>query len=182
MGTSGKSKTADANVDRVVEAVLILIEVARGMRKPVSQFDILSALFIADCRHLDARGSVVTSDDYVAMEGGPVHSAAYDLLKDATTPSGQPVPWSSGTQPARRAITFSDPARPSDMAAFTASEYAALVDALRTVKELGYGDTLALTKSDPAYRSARLRGSGKARPMVLVKQDGKAAAGSHGFR
>jgi uncharacterized phage-associated protein len=65
------------NKDKIQEAILYLLT----LRAPLTQYQIVKALWFADSSHLTEYGRPVTFDNYVAMQQGPVPSLAYDALK-----------------------------------------------------------------------------------------------------
>ena len=160
--------------DKVAEAILLLVSEAELIGRPLSQFDALSALFLADRGSVDRRGATITGDDHVAMPQGPVGSRAYDLLKSTSGAAG--LPWSRTPQPGRRAVLYHTPSRPVHHAAFSRSEAAELAAAFATVKALGYGDTLALTVTDEDYRLARASSRSRATPFTMKPRAGRLAA------
>lgn len=44
---------------------------------------ILKSLWLAERKHLEKYGNMITGDSYIAMSHGPVPSLAYDIVKDA---------------------------------------------------------------------------------------------------
>lgn len=162
----------DGEPDKVAEAVLSLVWEAGRLGKPLSQFDAISALFLADRESVDRRGATITGDTYVAMPHGPVGSRAYDLLKS----EGAGSRWSRSLQQGRRAVLFHSPSRPVHHAAFTRAEVAGLAAALATVKALGYGDTLSLTSGDEDYRLARANARSRAPALTIRPRAGRLAA------
>src|SRR5436189_4235490 len=70
------------NVQRIVAAISLIIDEAREAGQPITQYDIVKSLFLADRSSLNKYGRPITFDNYAAMKDGPVPSLAYNFLKE----------------------------------------------------------------------------------------------------
>jgi uncharacterized phage-associated protein len=148
------------NTERILEAVLCLLNVAGSRSKRLTQYDIVKSMFLADRSHMNKYGRPITFDNYVAMKHGPVPSFVYDILKDDTKFERAyglenqfwkrvPAPGlSSGT------FHFFAPTRQADMDVLSETDVDALMDALSMVLSLSFGQIRKLTHDDPAYMDA----------------------------
>jgi|tagenome__1003787_1003787.scaffolds.fasta_scaffold20574121_2 hypothetical protein len=148
------------NKERILEAILCLLNAASARSKRLTQYDIVKSMFLADRGHINKYGRPITFDNYVAMKHGPVPSFVYDILKDnakfvrAYGDSG--MPWTRVTAPGYSNGTFHfiEPARQPDMDVLSESDVDALTDALAMVLSLSFGQIRKLTHDDPAYMDA----------------------------
>lgn len=142
--------------DKIVEAVLVILNEAKRRNATVTQYDIVKTLFIADRSHLNAWGRPITFDNYVAMEHGPVPSLAYNILKeDARSLADfrvRPL-WTRRIADGRKFV-FENPEREADEDILSPSDIGALKDALGTVASLSFGQVRRLTHQDQAYIDA----------------------------
>ncbi len=148
-----------ANMPRITEAVLYIINEAARLGLKVTQYDIVKSLFLADEDHLNRYGRPVTFDNYVAMPNGPVPNKSYDLLKenaDVVREVGGRVPWSRRPAPdlGKGCFVFENPSREPDEDVLSPSDMKALGRALETVKKLGFVEVRRLTHEHPAYIDA----------------------------
>ena len=123
-----------------------------GRTVPVSQYDILKTLFLADRAHLNKYGRPITFDNYVAMRAGPVPSRAYNLLK-ATSIRKKPLPWDKAQVPGGK-VYYSNPGHTTFADVLSESDRDALQEAYDVVKNLTFQQIRRLTHSDPAYVEA----------------------------
>lgn len=147
------------NLDKIVEAILHVIHDSVRRRRPVTQYDIVKTLFLADRAHLNDYGRPVTFDMYSAMKHGPVPSAAYDFLKEKQNVIrryGRALPWSRRPAPevSRKSFIYYAPTREIDEDILSPSDLDVLSDALVTVQSLGFGQIRKLTHEDAAYVDA----------------------------
>lgn len=68
-------------MNKYLDAEKALETVLYVANKTTDLFHIVKILYYADKLHLEAEGTQITGDYYVAMEDGPVPSGAYDLIK-----------------------------------------------------------------------------------------------------
>lgn len=167
------------NHKRILEATLFLIQQGEKQSRPVTQYQIVKSLFLADVAHLERYGRPVTFDNYHALEFGPVPEAAYDMLK----PAFDPVPYPSEAWPpwhrepaGNRAFYYRGPAREPNLRMLSKSDVTALSAALKEVQALGFGGVKDKTHENPSYKEAwAKRGSKRAAPMnyarVMAKPD-----------
>lgn len=158
MASSAKAPLVKLTPDlnKIVEAILLVLQTAREKGKTVTQYDIVKTFFLADRRHLNEFGRPITFDNYVAMKHGPVPSQAYDLLKGGSYAKqlvGGDLPWKSepiAGSPARKFTGTVD----HDPEVFAPSEVEALLESFTVVTSLGFGQIKRLTHEDAAYLDA----------------------------
>lgn len=68
--------------DKLLAAILFLMEEAAKAGLKLTTGEIVKSLFIADDRHLAEFGRPITFDNYVAMTNGPVGDLASNMLND----------------------------------------------------------------------------------------------------
>lgn len=158
------------SVEKVLEAILRVIETGEKTGTPPTQFEIAKTVFLADYRHLEAYGRPVTFDNFIAMVHGPVPSLTYNMLKPgfAWSEIGYPTaPWrtrSAGDKKRR----YYDPARPANLRKLSETDVSALDTAFKEVRAMGFGKTSDFTHQLVAYKNAwETRGSKKGQPMDL---------------
>jgi hypothetical protein len=162
------------NHKRILEAALYLIQEGERRRAPVTQYEIVKSLFLADVAHLERYGRPVTFDNYSALEFGPVPEAAYDMLKPAYNPNNhyeQEVwpPWRR-EHAHGRAYYYRGPRRDPNLRALSKTDIAALSEALDEVKALRFGGVVDKTHGNPAYIEAwATRGDKRSSPMAYAK-------------
>lgn len=172
------------NHKRILEATLFLIQQGEKKSRPVTQYEIVKSLFLADVAHLERYGRPVTFDNYHALAFGPVPEAAYDMLKPDYVPSPYPneawPPWRR--EPAgKKAFFHPKPEREPNVRALSRSDVTALSAALDEVRALGFGGVKDKTHENASYKEAwARRGTKKAAPMnyarVMSKPDEVLAA------
>lgn len=77
------------NREKALEAILY---VARHLES-ASLHSISKILYLADKRHLERFGRLISGDRYIAMEFGPVPSAIYDMMKVADNRDSIDADW-----------------------------------------------------------------------------------------
>lgn len=159
------------NGPKVREALVHVIREADRRGFPLTQFEVLKTLFLADRAHLNRYGRPITFDQYVAMQDGPVPSLAYDVLKEAIGPmqeAGITEPlWKSEPADGRK-IHFSGAVREASEDILSESDLEELDAALTLVREWGYSRTWAHVHKDPAYLEAwPKRGAAGQHPMEV---------------
>ncbi len=162
------------HLGRIVESVLFLVNEAHRDGFPITQYDIVKSIFIADTTHLNRYGRPITYDNYVAMENGPVPSKSYNLLKeDAFTMRqwGKELPWTRRPAPelGKNSNAFERPARQADENVLSPSDQKALSTALSMVRTMGFSGIRKWTHENKAYKDAwKKRGSKKQHPMLYA--------------
>lgn len=145
------------NPGRIVAAIAFVIDAAERIGANFTQYEIVKSLFLADRRHLNKFGRLVTSDEYVAMVHGPVPTAAYDLLKASTPRMRQlglvKLPWTrADIGHGRYAFSNADTSLVEEE--LSESDTSALNAAVTTVNSLSFGQIRKLTHEDAAYIDA----------------------------
>lgn len=141
------------NLNKIVEAILVVLKTGKMHGKVITQYDIVKTLFLADRRFLNEFGRPITFDNYFAMKHGPVPTHAYDLLKGNAASIGGELPWTCSPIPGSRAMSF-EPLVDPDLDELAPSEIEILSDSLVTIKSLGFNQVRKLTHEDPAYIDA----------------------------
>lgn len=149
----------EPNRPKLLEAILFLIEEGERDRSPLTQYQIVKSLFLADVAHLNQFGRPITFDNYAALEFGPVPSEAYEMLKPTYRwrlhfPLDR-APWER--EPASltsKAYRYVRPARSPNLRVLSRSDLQHLAAALERVRELGFGGTRDETHQHPAYVDA----------------------------
>lgn len=150
----------EPDVEKILSAIGFLIKEAERRRLPVTQYDIVKSLFIADRAHLNMFGRPITFDNYVAMKHGPVPSLAYDLLK-INMPMLKKyglssLPWKrqEAEHIGRGCFRFFEATTPNEEETLSESEVESLSSALTIISGLSFGQVRELTHNDLAYKEA----------------------------
>jgi Protein of unknown function (DUF4065) len=148
------------NKEKILQALLYLIEEADRKGVAITQYTILKAFFFADRAHLNRYGRPITFDNYKAMKDGPVASLIYDILKNnvnfpALFGIAGPL-WERTPAPeiSARAFRFHSCKTKPDLDVLSESDIEALSDALTIATTLSFGQIKRLTHEDPAYIDA----------------------------
>lgn len=145
------------NVERIVEAILFIIQEAENRKTEITQYDIVKTLFLADKSHLNKFGRPITYDDYMAMEHGPVPSLAFNLLREESRTlerhSIKKLPWKRIKSTGKKYL-YQRPAREFQKSVLSPSDVNALGDALTSIKSLTFPQIRKLTHDEPAYEEA----------------------------
>lgn len=173
------------NRKRILEATLFLIQEGERRRSPLTQYEIVKSLFLADVAHLEKYGRPITFDNYFALEFGPVPEASYDMLKPAYEPGAHYPdeawpPWRR-EHAGGRAYYYRGPRRDPNLRALSKTDVAALTTALDEVKQLRFGGVVDKTHRNTAYLDAwNSRGDKGSAPMnyaqVMAEPDEELAA------
>lgn len=153
------------NRKRILEATLFLIQEGERLQSPLTQYEIVKSLFLADVAHLEKYGRPITFDNYFALEFGPVPEAAYDMLKPNFDPRSH---YDEAWPPWRRehahgkAYYFRGPSRDPNLRVLSKSDVGALAAAIDEVKALRFGGVVDKTHRNPAYIDAWSRKGDKA--------------------
>lgn len=144
------------NARKILESVLLLIREGEKAARPVTQYEIVKSIFLADTSHLNEFGRPVTFDNYSALKFGPVPETTYNMLKGdfawaAVGLTG--APWE------RRLLggsvyNYVDAVRDADTKVLSRSDVAALRRGLEYVRANGFGGTRDETHKHPAYKQA----------------------------
>lgn len=145
------------NIQKILAAITYVISIGEIKKIPITQYDILKALFLADKSHLNKYGRPITFDNYFAMKDGPVPSLSYDLLKENKARLKrlhlQSLPWDRKSGPG--GIYYYSKANPIPYdGVLSESDKNAISDALQTIKSLTFTQIKRLTHADPAYIEA----------------------------
>lgn len=162
------------NHKRILEATLYLIQEGERLRSPVTQYEIVKSLFLADVEHLERYGRPITFDNYSALEFGPVPEAAYDMLKPDYNHNINFLqeawpPWRR-EHAHNRAYYFRGPRRDPNLRVLSKTDTLALSKALDEVKALRFGGVVDKTHQNIAYIEAwQNRGGKGSSPMAYSK-------------
>lgn len=139
---------------RIAEAILYLIARAEQTgAKPLSQYDIVKSLFVADTGHICKYGRPITYDNYVAMKHGPVPSESYDMLK-ADYKGLEEWPLWTRTPTGGAVCRYHEPVRQPDLTQLSVSERHELDAAQDIVLSQSFTQTKDMTHRHPAYVEA----------------------------
>lgn len=144
------------NFDKIVEAILHVVNAAKDRHRYLTQYDIVKTIFLADRAHLNKYGRPITYDNYVAMKDGPVPSTTYNFLKQhdrVLTKYAKDLPWQREQLDPKK-FNFFAPSREADEDVLSPSDMAELESNLTVVKALGFTQIRKLTHEDPAYIDA----------------------------
>lgn len=163
----------EPNRRKLLEAILYLIGQGERDGAPLTQYQIVKSLFLADTAHLNSYGRPITFDNYSAMEFGPVPNEAYDMLKPTYSWRMKlgldRAPWEREPIPRTAALRYVRPARQANLRVLSQSDVDALTTALERIRELGFGGVVDATHSHPAYVAAwDRRGAAGSVPMDYV--------------
>jgi uncharacterized phage-associated protein len=145
------------NVPRIIEAILFLVTEAARRGAPLTQYDIVKTIFIADKAHLNKYGRPITFDNYVAMTHGPVPSRTYDILKEnVATKIVLELPWSRRAAPeiGETCFAYEHPKRDASEDILSQTDFDELRTSLTVVKALRFSQIKRITHEDPAYVDA----------------------------
>lgn len=166
---------------KIIASILFLLERAG---KPLTQYQIVKAVFLADRSHLNEYGRPVTYDNYVAMEHGPVPSDTYGWLMNpqqmAQRHGIQTVPWESSARSSSPRTREFAPMQQYDAKELSPSDESALQEALSFVSSLDFNDLRRLTHKDPAWKAAwdtrgQSKGPGMEYSLLFDTQDDEQA-------
>jgi uncharacterized phage-associated protein len=141
------------NVPRIIEAILFLVSEAARLGVPLTQYDCVKSIFIADRAHLNKYGRPITFDNYVAMTHGPVPSRTYDILKEKIAAD---LPWSRRAAPeiGETCFAYENPKRGASEDVLSQTDFDELRTSLTVVKALRFNQIKRITHLDPAYVDA----------------------------
>jgi len=144
------------NVSKIVHALAYVIKFADENDPRPSQYDLVKTLFLADRSHLNEWGRLITYDNYVAMQHGPVPSFAFDLLKGNTKAiakiGGGDLPWSSAKE--GNYFAYFDAQDLDFEEVLSQSDMDMLEKNYIVVRALGFSQVRKLTHEDAAYVDA----------------------------
>lgn len=142
---------------KLLAAILVLIEEASNAGLKLSQGEIVKALFVADDSHFSKYGRPITFDNYVAMKNGPVGDLAVDMLKGNPNVNWgdfdlDQAPWSREDADGRS--YYRAAAAAANRRKLSPSDVEELVAALDHVAFVGFGTISQETHRHPAWVSA----------------------------
>ena len=147
-------------IDKIIDVIAFLLHKAQT---PLSQYQIVKAIFLADRAHLNQYGRPITYDNYVAMAHGPVPSCAYDCLKndpDILDEIGRTCfPWTEVENHQTNGISsnikfFELTEAPEISELMSESDEMALDAALQQILASDFKNLRELTHEDPAWLEA----------------------------
>lgn len=155
------------NYKKILESILFLINEAERRNVYVTEYDIVKSIFLADVAHLNQYARPVTFDNFVAMEHGPVPSAARDVLQPEFNArrhfAEEWPPWTRQKSPedGASAYKFVRAKRRENSRVLSETDIHALTEALSVVKSLKFSGVRDHTHKHPAYVDAWARRGGK---------------------
>lgn len=160
----------EPNDSKILESILLVIELSEKAKTPATQFEIAKTIFLADYRHLQTYGRPVTFDNFHAMKFGPVPSRTYDMLKpnfDWGALSLARAPWKVRSIDSN-ARAYVHPSRSANRRRLSESDIDEIERAFRDVKAMGFKQTSDETHKLEAYKQAwAARGTSLAKQMDL---------------
>lgn len=148
------------NKNKILESILFLIQKAEDDARPITQYQIVKAIFIGDLYHLRKYGRPISFDNYSALEFGPAPETTYDMLKpdyDGRAEFGDEWPlWvtspiAGGTRKARQ---YHGVKRSFNSGRLSLTDVEELASAYEMVKQLGFDGVVDFTHQLPAYKQA----------------------------
>jgi len=146
--------------NKIVTALAYVIKLAQENGKKASQYELVKTLFLADRQHLNEWGRLITHDNYVAMNHGPVPSLAFDILKETSkglnSIPGKRTPWKRQAEQHKSSkyYIYYD-AKEIEFENFLSdSDLDCLKRNLNVVQTLGFAQIRKLTHEDAAYVDA----------------------------
>ena len=145
---------------KIIDVIAFLLHKAQ---KPLTQYQIVKAIFLADRDHLNKYGRPVTYDNYVAMAHGPVPSCAYDCLKNdpmiLDEIGRECFPWKEVENYPKDDVSknskfFELTEAPKVSGLMSESDEIALETALQKVLASDFKQLRMLTHEDPAWQEA----------------------------
>ena len=134
------------------KCVATLLYVTRAVP---SRYTALKVVYFADREHLSRYGRLMYGDTYIAMQHGPVPSAAYDIIKDAGGEANFRVPM---PQPAEEYLEVQGndvrPRQDPDLDLLSASDIECLDEAIQTYGGMSFNELKAAAHSDEAFLAA----------------------------
>lgn len=132
------------------KALEVLLYVAR--RVP-NMYNALKCIYFADKLHLAQYGSFIYGDEYVAMNYGPVPSAAFDIVKQVRG-DGRTCLSIDPADVFEMDGYLIRPKRDADLRMLSASERGCLDQAIDTYGSLAFGELRRISHADAAYQNA----------------------------
>lgn len=148
------------DTNKIVSALAYVIELAQENGKKASQYELVKTLFLADRQHLNEWGRLITFDNYVAMNHGPVPSLAFDILKETakglSSISGKRPPWKRREEQLGNSkyYIYYDATKVDFEQFLSDSDLDCLKRNLNVVQTLGFSQIRKLTHEDAAYVDA----------------------------
>jgi len=132
------------------KALEVLLYVAQ--RVP-NLYNALKCIYFADKEHLAQYGSFIYGDEYVAMNYGPVPSAAFDIVKHVRGDGRTclPIDPSGAFEMDGYLIR---PKREADLRVLSESERGCLDQAIDEYGDLAFGELRRISHDDSAYQEA----------------------------
>jgi Protein of unknown function (DUF4065) len=145
-----------------------ILYIAARLEEPGNLYKVLKAIYFADKEHLHEFGRFITSEQYKAMQHGPVPWAAYTAVsgvRDSRVKQAK----ASGI------FTVTDdhtivPYVDADTSIFSRSELLCLDKAIDIVKPLTFGQVKAMSH-DAAYRNASFDDAMSVESIAAMSQD-----------
>jgi hypothetical protein len=156
MGHAAMPTTYRTNHDKLLEALVLLAELAPG----IDVFHAAKCLFYADKWHLNEYGRPVTGDVYVAMDQGPVPSSAYDMVKlNERRLDGEMLSRISEALQITGEHRNLTPRRPANRRLFSRTDIRCIERAVREIAPMEVGELWDMAHAEPAYVAAFREGA-----------------------
>lgn len=135
------------NLQKAVEVLLYVAQRAPNL------YNVLKCIYFADKLHLLHYGSFIYGDEYVAMNHGPVPSAAFDIVKQVRGDGRTCLPIDP-TDAFEMEGYLIRPLREPDMQVLSASDRECLDRAIESYGHLPFGELRRISHADEAYQEA----------------------------
>jgi len=151
------------NLEKILASICFVLKKAKEDNLQVTQYDLVKTLFLADRQHLNTYGRLITFDNYLAMQHGPVPSISYNLLKENKRTLNKyklevkDLLWNKTNAPhiGRSAFIYTLKKNAQcNLSSLSDSDMEILESNLRVVKSLSFTQLRRLTHQDPAYIEA----------------------------
>lgn len=136
--------------DKIVDSILYLA--LKGLE--LDQYKTVKLLYLADREHLRRFGRPITFDKYVAMQFGPVASAAYDLVRGKEALGINPARLPFKTHKHDKIFLVSNPKRDIDRDIFSKSDLVVLDQIADEYGAMSFEQLYKLTHDHFAYDRA----------------------------
>lgn len=140
------------NTDKAINAILY---VSKRLGAPSGVYQSLKAIYYADRANLERFGRLIYGETYIAMDAGPVPSAAYDIVKLVGGRAALPIeaPGAADAMSADKYKIY--PKRDADLDLFSQSDLISFERGIEQVRDKDFGQIrdeshgAAYKKADP---------------------------------
>lgn len=134
---------------KILETILFIA----GKAPIPDKFHIAKILYFADKYHLEKYGRTICNDYYIAMDGGPVPSKTYDLIKDVEGKGWTTILSKEAKESFKVEGHFIKPLREANSDYLSESDMECIIKAINNYGNMTFED-LKKESHDEAYNSA----------------------------